>query len=274
MFVSSDRWLRFFKEDKENATRKQERAKSIRSASSLDIAHKVGADELAERYQELKTYVRGLQGTLQRERDATKEVIESLRADNKYYVDQFTKINLEHQKALSEIQKIRLHQPIPISQDHSSDLDDDWNSGNFYEGSALFLISNVVHKVKPTIIFGTSDSFLVSKVQAGGTSGRMNTGEASPSLVAAGDYTKINFRNLLAHLVEKYKDERNFSAKDKKDFEAVAIWHTEEALKNMEIPGQLKRTILLYYESFKMTSIFFMTGCRKRSINKHRYLVG
>jgi hypothetical protein len=75
----------------------------------------------------------------------------------------------------------------------------------------------------------------------------METGEAGPSPVQAGDYRKVNFRNLLAHLVEKYKDDKNYSSKDKKDFEAIAIWHTEESLSRLEIPGQLKRTILLYY---------------------------
>jgi hypothetical protein len=75
----------------------------------------------------------------------------------------------------------------------------------------------------------------------------MQTGEAGHIPIQAGDYTKINFRNLLAHLVDKYKEDRNFSAKDKKDFEPIAIWHIEEALKQLEIPGQIKRSIFLYF---------------------------
>jgi hypothetical protein len=70
---------------------------------------------------------------------------------------------------------------------------------------------------------GASDSFLVSKVQAGGSSTAMQLGEVGSTPIQAGDYTKINFRNLLAHLVEKYKEDKNFSAKDKKDFEPIAI---------------------------------------------------
>jgi hypothetical protein len=223
----------------------QERAKSLRSASSLDIAHKIGVDELADRYHELESYVKGLHGTLQRERDATRELFDQLRADNAYYVEQYQRLNLTHQQTLSEIQRLRLHQPIAI-QDQDEFNDDDWNNGNFTDGSALSLNSNIVHKAKHTTIIGPSDSYLVSKVQAEGTSA-MQTGEAGHIPIQAGDYTKINFRNLLAHLVDKYKEDRNFSAKDKKDFEPIAIWHIEEALKQLEIPGQIKRSIFLYF---------------------------
>jgi hypothetical protein len=116
-----------------NAASNQVRAKSMRSASSLDIAHKVSVDELAERYQELESYVRGLQGTLQRERDTTRELFDQLRADNKYYVEQYNMLNLAHQQTLSEMNRLKLHQPI-IDQDFD---EDDWNNGNYTDGSAL-----------------------------------------------------------------------------------------------------------------------------------------
>jgi hypothetical protein len=153
-------------DSEENAANNQERSKSMRSASSLDIAHRICVDELAEKYHELESYVRGLQGTLQRERNATRELFDQLRADNNYYVEQYNKLNLTHQQTLSEMQRLNLHQPIIDDQD----FDDDWNNGNYTDGSALSLNSNIIHKAKQTIIMGASDSYLVSKVQAGGSS--------------------------------------------------------------------------------------------------------
>jgi hypothetical protein len=106
-----------------------------------------------------------------------------------------------------------------------------------------------------TIQVNPSDSYQVLKVLAGRSSGRVTSGEvtdtaASPQYALAGDYSKINYRNILAHLVDNFKESKNFSSKDKEDFEMISIWHTESSLSNVELPDSVKRNIIHYYYVF------------------------
>ncbi len=244
---SNPREVAPFLSDSEEETRKKqaERAKSMKSSSSLDVAHKVSADKLTDKY-------RNLQVTLQRERDMFRENVEMLRADNQYYVDQYQKLNVEYAKTVTELYKFNKR-----NEEHSDYDDDAWNSqlhtknqyDKQYTDSMLSLNSNVVTTAHTRTIIGPSDSYLVHKFQTGGSTSRMeSSGEAVPPL--AGEHTKVNFKNLLAYLVNTYKECKHFSANDKKDFEMIMVWHKEEALASIELPGQIKRNILLYYYLF------------------------
>jgi hypothetical protein len=71
------------------------------------------------------------------------------------------------------------------------------------EDSAFSFDSNSIHRNVTTIRGPSSDSFQVHKVLAGGSAN--SSAEAAPLQIAvAGDYTKIDFRNILAHLEGNY----------------------------------------------------------------------